>query len=98
MEAMWTRFLPTIKEFKKVAEDGRLGDPVVMWADLLEDFNINSWSFTECFEKLTLSVRRYSEDTQDIGSDAGRWRIVGSVSIQPSVQTRSLTIRLHLQI
>jgi predicted dehydrogenase len=42
MEAMWTRFLPTVKEFKKVVEDGRLGDPVMMWADFLVDININS--------------------------------------------------------
>lgn len=41
MEAMWTRFLPTIKEFKKVVEDGKLGDPLVMWGDFLVDFNIN---------------------------------------------------------
>jgi len=44
MEAMWTRFLPTVKEFKKFVEAGRLGDPVVLWANLLVDFNINSQS------------------------------------------------------
>ena len=53
MEAMWTRFLPTIKEFKKVAEDGRLGDPLVMWGDFLVDFNINSWYSVGCFDWLT---------------------------------------------
>lgn len=42
MEAMWTRFLPTVKEFKKVIDGGRLGDPLVMWANLLVDFNINN--------------------------------------------------------
>jgi predicted dehydrogenase len=44
MEAMWTRFLPTIKMFKQVIEVGRLGLPVVMWADFLLDFDINSRS------------------------------------------------------
>jgi len=48
MEAMWTRFLPTIKEFKKVVEGGRLGDPVVMWANFLVDFNINSGYSAVC--------------------------------------------------
>jgi len=42
MEAMWTRFLPTVKEFKKIIETGRLGDPVVLWANFLVDFNINN--------------------------------------------------------
>jgi len=41
MEAMWTRFLPTVKEFKKIIEAGRLGDPVMLWANLLVDFNTN---------------------------------------------------------
>jgi hypothetical protein len=84
MEAMWTRFLPTIKEFKKVVEDGKLGNPVVMWADFLVDFNINSGYSVECLEWLT-HITRYSpsNDTQDVGSDAWRWRIAGSVSVHP---------------
>ncbi|KZP26596.1 NAD(P)-binding protein [Athelia psychrophila] len=42
MEAMWTRFLPISKEFKKIVEEGRLGAPVVMWADLSGDFHIHN--------------------------------------------------------
>lgn len=44
MEAMWTRFLPISKEFKKIVEEGQLGEPVMMWADLSGDFNI----YSEC--------------------------------------------------
>ncbi|EJD07388.1 NAD-binding protein [Fomitiporia mediterranea MF3/22] len=46
MEALWTRFQPLVNELKKVAEevggDGerKLGDPVVMHADLAGDFDI----------------------------------------------------------
>ncbi|KAF7977097.1 hypothetical protein HWV62_4685 [Athelia sp. TMB] len=42
MEAMWTRFHPTARAFKEVVEDGRLGKPVVMWADLSGDFDIQN--------------------------------------------------------
>lgn len=42
MEAMWTRFLPVALEFKKVVEEGRLGDPITMTADLSSDFDIQS--------------------------------------------------------
>ena len=51
MEAMWTRFQPIAAEVKKVAEDGTLGVPVVMHADLAGDFDIErgySWErFTQ---------------------------------------------------
>ena len=42
MEAMWTRFLPVALAFKKVVEEGRLGDPITMTADLSVDFDIQS--------------------------------------------------------
>ncbi|KZT10056.1 NAD(P)-binding protein [Laetiporus sulphureus 93-53] len=40
MEAMWTRFQPLTKEVKRIAEEGTLGDPVVLHADLSHDFDI----------------------------------------------------------
>ena len=40
MEAMWTRFQPIAKEVKRVAEEGSLGLPVVLHADLSGDFDI----------------------------------------------------------
>lgn len=41
MEAMWTRFHPLIQELKKIAEE-KLGDPVVLHADLSGDFDVDS--------------------------------------------------------
>lgn len=42
MEAMWTRFQPLVKEFKKIAEEGNLGDPVTLQADFSNFFDIDS--------------------------------------------------------
>ncbi|KAJ3531778.1 hypothetical protein NM688_g7524 [Phlebia brevispora] len=42
MEAMWTRFQPIAKEVKRVAEEGSLGLPVVLHADLSADFDIEN--------------------------------------------------------
>ncbi|KAH8104136.1 NAD(P)-binding protein [Cristinia sonorae] len=42
MEAMWTRFQPLTKALKEIAEDGKLGDPVVLHADLSGDFDIEN--------------------------------------------------------
>ena len=42
MEAMWTRFQPLVKEIKQIAEEGSLGLPVVLQADLSADFGIES--------------------------------------------------------
>ncbi|KAI0821575.1 hypothetical protein BC629DRAFT_1462006 [Irpex lacteus] len=42
MEAMWTRFQPLVKEIKQVAEEGSLGVPVVLQADLSADFDIEN--------------------------------------------------------
>ena len=38
MEAMWTRFLPVTLALKKVVEQGNLGDPILIHADLCHDF------------------------------------------------------------
>ena len=42
MEAMWTRFLPVALTFKRVVEEGNLGNPITMTADLSIDFDIQS--------------------------------------------------------
>ena len=42
MEAMWTRFHPLTLELKKIAEEGSLGAPVTLHADLSVDFDIDS--------------------------------------------------------
>lgn len=42
MEAMWTRFQPLARALKEIAEEGQLGDPVVLHADLSGDFDIDS--------------------------------------------------------
>jgi predicted dehydrogenase len=45
MEAMWTRFHPLTKEIKRISEEGSLGAPVVLNADLSLNFGIHSqWS------------------------------------------------------
>lgn len=42
MEAMWTRFQPLTLEVKRIAEEGSLGLPVVLHADLSGDFDVES--------------------------------------------------------
>ena len=42
MEAMWTRFQPLTLEVKKIIEEGSLGAPIMLHADLSNDFDINS--------------------------------------------------------
>ncbi|KAF8909311.1 NAD-P-binding protein [Gymnopilus junonius] len=42
MEAMWTRFQPLSLEVKRIAEEGRLGLPVLVHADLSGNFDIHS--------------------------------------------------------
>ena len=42
MEAMWTRFQPLVNDLKRIVEEGTLGDPVVLHADLSEYFDIES--------------------------------------------------------
>ena len=40
MEAMWTRFQPLVREIHKVINEGTLGKPVVLQADLSGDFGL----------------------------------------------------------
>ena len=42
MEALWTRFQPLVQDIKRIAEDGSLGLPVVLHADLSGNFDIES--------------------------------------------------------
>ncbi|KAI8996576.1 NAD-P-binding protein [Trametes punicea] len=46
MEALWTRFHPLTLELKRIAEEGTLGDPVVVHADLSSDFHIEDIPLT----------------------------------------------------
>jgi len=41
MEALWTRFHPLTLEVKKIAEEGTLGLPVMLHADLSMNFRIH---------------------------------------------------------
>ena len=77
MEALWTRFQPLSLEVKRIAEEGALGLPVLLHADLSLDFDIYSTLFLsffladKCSNKrwLPLDVTtRYSIDSQDLGS------------------------------
>lgn len=55
MEAMWTRFLPVSLEIMKIVEEGTLGRPVVLHADLSGNFGLDSeWCLVqiECGTKL----------------------------------------------
>jgi predicted dehydrogenase len=42
MEAMWTRFQPIALAIKRVIDEGRIGAPVLVHADLSVDFDIDS--------------------------------------------------------
>ena len=42
MEALWTRFNPAVLELKRIVDEGTLGVPVVMQADLSTDFHTES--------------------------------------------------------
>jgi predicted dehydrogenase len=45
MEALWTRFQPLTLEVKRIAEEGVLGLPVLLQADLSGNFDIYSTLF-----------------------------------------------------
>ncbi|KAG5642637.1 hypothetical protein DXG03_002475 [Asterophora parasitica] len=42
MEAVWTRFHPLTLDVKKIAEEGSLGPPIVLHADLSIDFDVQN--------------------------------------------------------
>ena len=42
MEAMWTRFQPIALAIKRVIDEGRIGAPVLVHADLSNNFDIES--------------------------------------------------------
>ncbi|KDQ61766.1 hypothetical protein JAAARDRAFT_66830 [Jaapia argillacea MUCL 33604] len=44
MEALWTRFQPLVKDLKKIAEGGSLGEVIMMQADLCADFGVEKLS------------------------------------------------------
>lgn len=46
MEAMWTRFQPIALAVKRVIEEGRIGAPVLVHADLSGDFDIENLPLT----------------------------------------------------
>jgi len=45
MEAVWTRFQPLVREVKRIAEEGALGLPAMLHADLSGNFDVNSRPF-----------------------------------------------------
>lgn len=53
MEAMWTRFLPIVLEIKKIAEEGKLGNPVVLHADQSGNFGLDSEYPILCNSEMT---------------------------------------------
>ena len=64
MEAMWTRFQPIALEVKRVAEEGSLGLPVVLHADLSGDFDIESeWILSEGRNAGSSRAFRHPEDS-----------------------------------
>lgn len=74
MEAMWTRFQPLTLEVKKIIEEGTLGAPVVLHADLSENFDIYSQSITSTSPVLRTDIHlRHPENSQNFGSHTW-WR------------------------
>jgi hypothetical protein len=49
MEALWTRFQPLSLEVKRIAEEGGLGLPILLHADLSLNFDIRSMLFVSLF-------------------------------------------------
>jgi len=52
MEAMWTRFQPIAHAIKGIIDEGALGAPVMVHADLSADFDIESESPVQCRSQL----------------------------------------------
>jgi len=60
MEALWTRFQPLTLEVKRIAEEGALGLPVLLHADLSIDFDIYSMLSLSFFFAHKCSKKRWS--------------------------------------
>lgn len=65
-----------VTELKKFAEDGELGDPVALHADLSGDFDLDS--MYQCWLELTSVISkylgiRYSVNSSYLGSKTWRW-------------------------
>lgn len=72
MEALWTRFHPLTKEVKQIAEEGTLGDPVVLHADLAGDFDIESEYDEDNTSNEAQIACRYSKNPSNSGPAARR--------------------------
>jgi predicted dehydrogenase len=62
MEAVWTRFHPLSLEVKKIVDEGSLGHPVIVHADLSGDFDIKSGGVSLLKIQSLIQVR-HSNDT-----------------------------------
>lgn len=57
------------QEVKRIAEEGSLGDPVVLHADLSGDFDVESELYRAIrTTSIDRTMGRHTEDTQDLGS------------------------------
>ena len=56
MEAMWTRFQPIAHAIKGIIDEGGLGAPVMVHADLSTDFDIESRSPIRRQSNLALAI------------------------------------------
>jgi predicted dehydrogenase len=59
MEALWTRFQPLALEVKRIAEEGTLGLPVLLHADLSLNYDIYSMLFLSFFLADKCSKKRW---------------------------------------
>lgn len=75
MEAMWTRFQPLVLDIKRIIDDGILGMPITVHADLSVDFDIYSGLENEpALNQLLLTCHaRYPKVAQNIESPTW-WR------------------------
>ena len=85
MEAMWTRFQPLARAFKKVLEDGNLGPPASLHADLSADFGIESACAVSSFPSSNGSLLDVQISRRAIGFwiqslEAGHYLICMSLS------------------
>jgi len=80
MEAMWTRFQPLARAFKAVLEEGKLGPPISLHAELSSDFDIESasvaWPFLSQYDSsLNVQTSRRTIGFWILDLGAGRYLI-----------------------